>query len=140
MAIGPSYASEPLLGSVIVTTGFGGTKISPTGTTTLLAFTVGKPAILNSVQIVAEGVTTAGNINFWLYDGTTYFLIKQTLVTAITPSASVLAFDSGVLTFGNNGTGYPIPGRALATSVGWTLVCATLNTETFAVYASGGYL
>src|SRR5258708_5381055 len=111
MAIGPNYSNAPLLGGGQVTPALTGTKTVPTNATLRATFAQGAVAtagMLNSVQAVATGVTTAGNLLFWLYDGTTYYLIKEILVTAATPSASVAVFDSGVVTFGPNGAGYPV--------------------------------
>ena len=41
------------------------------------------------VRVVAAGTTTAGVVRIFIYDGAAYFLIKELMVSAVTPSVSV---------------------------------------------------
>ena len=41
------------------------------------------------VRVVAAGATTAGVVRIFIYDGAAYFLIKELMVSAVTPSVSV---------------------------------------------------
>ena len=51
---------------------------------------------IDRVRVTAKGTTTAGVIRLYLSDGTNIRLIKEILVTAITPSASVEVWSAEV--------------------------------------------
>lgn len=112
----------------------------PTNATLLLTLP-SAPNLLASVQVKGSPVvnTTAGQIYFFLYDGTNYYLVKEVVVTAISVAAGTAAFDSGPLTFGYNGAGWPLPDHALAvTGTPWKLYCASNKAEHFFVTAQAG--
>ncbi len=46
-------------------------------------------SIVQSITVCATSTTTAGVIRLYRHNGTTFFLIREILVTAITPSATV---------------------------------------------------
>lgn len=83
------------------------------------------------IQIKATGTTTAGMVRLFLYDGTTYHLIQEVSVTAITPGTNTQSFTSS-LAFGS--------ATPLFIPVGYSLGAATNNAETFRVVAFGGDL
>ncbi len=46
-------------------------------------------SIVQSITVCATSTTTAGVIRLYRHNGTTFFLIREILVTAITPSATI---------------------------------------------------
>ncbi len=82
---------------------------------------------VDMVRVVAAGTTTAGVIRLWLHDGATYYLLKELLVTAITPSTTVAVFEAEW-----------IPTVPLCRPTGWSLRVSTHNAETFKVHAECG--
>ncbi|UFZ05446.1 hypothetical protein LQG66_03780 [Bradyrhizobium ontarionense] len=84
---------------------------------------------VDSLAIIASGITTAGAIRFFLNDGTNKYLRKERLVSAITPSTAISVFEDEV----NFSNGLVLPS-------GWSLMAATHNAEAFKVFAQGGDL
>ena len=82
---------------------------------------------LDYVRVQATGTTTVGVVRLFVYDGSLYFLWKELLVTAITPSTTVEAFS---IEF--------VPTEPLALPTGYSLRASTHNAETFKVFAHGG--
>lgn len=82
------------------------------------------------VEITARGTTTAGVIRLYLNDGTTAFLIREILVTAITPSTSLAVFSAQVL--------FNLDSLILLIPSGYKLQASTHNAENFNVAAYGG--
>ncbi len=66
-------ASQPAHAVTLLTAGASGTKVE-------------------QIECVGTGVTVAGNITVWIFDGTTYWLIYTFLVTVVTPSTTVSPF------------------------------------------------
>jgi hypothetical protein len=95
------------------------------GTNPVDIFTAGSNGSrIDSVFIKATAATTAGQVRLAVYDGA-WRVIKEVVVTAITPSAGTSAFESQVAL-----------GIVLAT--GQKLQANTLNGEGFNVTAFGG--
>jgi len=71
-------------------------RSSVTGTTGLtLCFTPGaNGSRVDTIRVNSTGTTLAGNLNFWVYNGTTSNLLTQTLVTAVTASATAAGFST----------------------------------------------
>jgi hypothetical protein len=68
-------AVQPTHAVLMVTGGTNGTKIE-------------------EIDVVGSGVTVAGNMNIFMYDGVTYWLLDTFLVTVITPSTTVSPYFS----------------------------------------------
>jgi len=98
-----------------------------TGTMVQLVSAGASGSRIDRLRIVASGATTAGAVRFFLNDGTNKYMVKERLVTAITPSTSTAVFEDDV-SF--------VDGLALPT--GWSLMAATNNAEAFKVFAQGG--
>jgi hypothetical protein len=82
---------------------------------------------IDRVVIQATATTTAGVVRLFIYTGSTYFLLSETLVSAITPSATVRAFST-TLVFD----------RGLILPSGYSLRASTHNAESFNVIAIAG--
>lgn len=85
---------------------------------------------IEHVDIVAQATTTAGVVRIYIYDGTTYFLFREYLVTAITPSTTVKAF--------NTTENFSVGSNVLLLPFGYKLSASTNNAESFNVTAFGG--
>lgn len=81
---------------------------------------------VDEISITAAGTSTANVVRIFLYNGSTYFLKEEVLVTATTPSASVPAFTT-TLRYDS----FVIPNA-------WSVRVTTNNTETYHVTAFGG--
>ena len=80
---------------------------------------------VTSVTIKAESTTTAGMIRLFVYNGSTYALLKEFTVDAITPSGTVASYER---TYNPD----------LILHSGWSLRASTNNAEVFNVIALGG--
>ena len=135
----PSFIGNGQFACVQVTTAvtFAGDQPNA-NTVTALTLKAGIQSILLSAQVKGSPVanSTAGQIYIWLYDGTTYYLVKEIVITAITVGAGTAAFDSGAVAFGLNGAGYVIDAKAAATQ--WSVVVGTKNSEHYQVIIQCG--
>jgi hypothetical protein len=85
---------------------------------------------INRINIKASGSqTVAGTIRLFIYDGTTNFLWREVLVTAIIASGSVATFESITNLSGE---------YALILPNNYSLKASTNNAESFNIIAEGG--
>jgi hypothetical protein len=80
---------------------------------------------IDRVHIKASGTTSAGMIRLFKYDGTNTYFYRDILVAAITPSATVQAWE-GDLTL------------SVDLPPNWHLKASTHNSEAFKIFAHGG--
>ena len=123
----PIYVVTPRIGAVSIATA----NANRDGTGTIgTVFTAGSNGSrITKIRIKAAVTTTAGTIRLYIYDGSTYFLWMEILVTAITASAIVAAFEDETY----------LPGeKALVLPSGYSLRASTEKAETFKVIAEGG--
>lgn len=82
---------------------------------------------VDRIRIQATATTTAGMIRLWLFSGTGNAQLRyEELVSAITPSATVAAFNTEIV-FAD-----------LLIPSGWTLYASTEKAEAFNVILHGG--
>ena len=79
---------------------------------------------VDDIEICATATTTAGVIRMFVHDGTNYRLIREILVTAVTPSTTVAAWYTKLSNLG------------IVLKSGWSLRFSTHNAETFNVVAT----
>lgn len=119
MSTSAQYAATPKTAVAQVTTA--NTARDGTGTIATV-FTAGASGSrIDDILITATGTTTAGVVRLFLHNGTTAYLWKEILVSAVTPSTTVSPFSS---TLGS---------QALILQSGWSLRASTHNAETFNV-------
>ena len=124
MAAAPSFAATVKASAVNIATA-DTSRTSPTNVGTV--FTAGASGSrIDEVNIIATGTTTAGVVRLWVYTGSAYYLLSETLVTAITPSTTLAVF-SFISTYNN-----------LMLPSGYSLRATTNNSESFNVIAFGG--
>lgn len=90
-------------------------------------------SLLDFVEAVAIGATTAGVIRLFIHNGSAAFLWRELLVSAITPSVSVAVWSALVDCRGPDGRGRSLP-------AGWSLRAATHIAESFNVHCFGADL
>lgn len=128
MAAAPIFAATPRAAAVAISSA-DTSRTAPASVGTV--FTAGGlGSRIENVVIQATGTTTAGVVRLWLYNGSSYFLLEEVLVTAITPSTSISAFRAT--------RSYALPGNELFLATGWSLRATTNNAEAFVVIANGG--
>lgn len=124
MATAPNFAATPRYGGVSISSA-DTSRTAPTNVGTV--FTAGSSGSrIDEVTITAAGTSTANVVRLFIYTGTTYYLLMEVLIVAITPSASVEAFTT-TLTF-----------NSLVLPSGHSLRATTNNAETYHVSAFGG--
>lgn len=84
-------------------------------------------SLIELIRVIATGTTTAGMVRLFLHDGANARLYTEIPVTAITPSATVEAFEAEY-----------VPTKPLVLPTGWSLRASTHNAEEFVVRATGG--
>jgi hypothetical protein len=88
------YALTPNIGAVQYGTAEAGTR-SGTPTNVATVFTAGANGSRIDLITLTAGVSTSAGIwRLWLFSGSTYYLIKEILVSAITVSATAAAFSA----------------------------------------------
>lgn len=123
----PIFVLKPKIGLVSISTA----NANRDGTGTLGSVITGATdgTRIHKITVKAIGTTTAGMIRLFIYDGVDTRLWKEIPVTAITPSASVEAFESVVELLGE---------RALFLPSTWVLKAGTHNAEAFHIVAEAG--
>lgn len=125
MAATPQFASTVRCALGALSTADTARTGTPTNPVTI--FTAGSSGSrIDEINITATGTTTTGVVRLWIYNGTTYFLFQEILVTPITPSTAIAVFSS-TSTYNN----FMLPS-------GFSLRATTNNTEGFNVTAFGG--
>jgi hypothetical protein len=125
--IDPIFLLTPKVGMVAIATA--NANLDGTGTIGTV-FTAGSNGSrIHKITIKAIVTTTAGMIRIYIYDGAAYKLLKELLVTAITKSATVSAFEYEL---------YLPEEEALILPTGYSLRASTEKAETFNVIAEGG--
>lgn len=90
MASTPAFAATVVVGSGLIT-GADTSLTAPTTTTTIV--TAGSSGTkIEEIVFQGTGTTVASVLNVFRYDGTTYHLIDQVLITAVTSSTTAVAF------------------------------------------------
>lgn len=108
MASAPAFAATPNNGSALASATLDTSLTAPTNVATI--FTAGASGSkVESVTMQGVGTTVAGVVNLFAYDGSTYHLIDQFLVTAVTSSTTALAWQA-IRTYAN-----------LVLKTGWSL-------------------
>lgn len=131
MATAPQFASTPKTAAVAITTA--NTNRDGTGSIGTV-FTAGiNGSKIDKIIICAKSTTSAGNIRFYIHDGTNYFLFKEMPVVGVTPAATVPTF-SAVL---SQEIDVVLP---LILPTGYSLRASTEKAEPFNIIAIGGDL
>ena len=117
-----AYASVPATAMVQISTA--NTNRDGTGTigTLITAPTAGTR--VDDIEICAAGTTTAGVVRMFVHDGTNYRLMREILVTGLTPSTTVAAWYT------------KLANQAIILKSGWSLRFSTNNAETFNIVAT----
>jgi hypothetical protein len=124
MASTPNFAATPRCSSVSISTA-DTSRTAPTNVGTL--FTAGASGSrIDEIDITATGTSTSNIVRIFIYNGTTYFLLQEITITAITPSASVASFTTAI-TF-----------NSLVIPSGSSVRVTTNNAESYDVTAFGG--
>ena len=100
-----------------------------TGTVVTIATGTANGKRVHRITVKAVGSTTAGMVRLYIYNGTNTRMWKEVPVTAITPSATLIAFESVIELFGE---------LALHLPNTYELRASTHNAETFNILAEGG--
>jgi hypothetical protein len=124
MATSPNFAATPRVSAVAISTA-DTSRTAPTNVGTV--FTAGSSGSrIDEINVVATGATTANVVRLFLYDGTTYFLLQEVLVAALTPTV-----NAPVVTYISTYSNLMLPN-------GWSLTATTNNAENYVVMAFGG--
>ena len=122
----PRYTSDLLLGLVKISAAET-SLTAPTSTGTVYAVPTEQGAVIDQYIVKAEGATTSGMVRIFLKRSTTFYLLDEIDVTAITPGATIQAFESIVT-----------PTEPIRLEASDELHAATHNAENFVVIAIGG--
>jgi hypothetical protein len=118
MATAPQYAATPRTAAVTISTA--NTGRDGTGTIGDVITAVAAGTRIDDLYITAAGATTAGVVRMFLKQSSTYKLVQEFIVTAVTPSTTVPVWTA----FVNN------LGIILADAT-WSLSFSTNNAESF---------
>lgn len=128
MATAPAFAATPRTAVVQVTAA--NTARDGTGTIATL-FTAGASGSrVERIRICGTGTHTAGVVRLFIHDGSNARLIKEVMVTAITPSVSVEVYSADADFSG--------PDQVLVLPTGYSIRASTHIAETFNLFAFGG--
>ena len=126
MASSPSFVATPKLGIALVSTA--NANRDGTGTIETVFSAGANGSRIERVVVEARSTTTAGMIRLFLHNGTTAFLWREVVVSAVTPSATVKTFREEIAV------------EDLVLQTGYSLRASTHNAENFNLIAFGGDL
>lgn len=130
MSTSANYVAVPNCGIAQISTA--NTNRDGTGTIGTV-FTAGASGSrIDAIDLKATGTTTAGMIRLFIHNGTTAYLLTEVPVLAITPSATLPAWEAQL----NTNTMTQVLPVILPT--GYSLRVSTEKAETFNVIALGG--
>lgn len=92
----PIFPLSPVIGIATLTTATAVTsRANITGTTGLVQLTATSTngTRVDAITITGKATTVASIVDVWIYNGTTSFLFDEILVTAVTASTTVAAFN-----------------------------------------------
>lgn len=93
MATTPSFFATPNTGVAQAPATNDSSLTAPTHVATL--FTAGSNGSqVNEIDVVGVGTTVAGRLNVFLVRSSTYYLVYQFLITAVTPGTTQLVYSS----------------------------------------------
>ena len=99
MATSPQFAATPKASAAVLAATADTSRTAPTTVGTV--FTAGASGSrIDEVWITAVAASTANQVRLFLFNGTTYYLLREVSITATTPSATVSAFTTTI--FFNN--------------------------------------
>lgn len=94
MATSAQYTAIPKIGAATMTTG-DTSRTSPTNVSTV--FTAGSSGSrIDKLILTATGNTVATMARWWIHTGSTYYLLAEVPVSAITPSNTVSSFTTNL--------------------------------------------
>ena len=131
MAASPAFVATPKVGIMAISTA--NTNRDGTGTIGTVLSAGASGSRIENVNIKATGTTTAGMVRLFIHDGSTAHLLIEIPVIAITPAATLPAFQATVSA--QNSDVFP-----LIIPTGYSLRASTNNAESFNVIAQGGDL
>jgi hypothetical protein len=124
MATAPNFAATPRVGAIGISSAET-SRTTPTNVGTV--FTAGASGSrIDEINVVATGTTTANVVRLFLFDGTTYFLLQEVLIAALTPSVT-----APIVTYISTYSNLMLPNT-------WSLRATTNNAEAYRVIAFGG--
>lgn len=127
----PAYAAKPKIWGASVSAANTNRDGSGTVVTLIAAQTSDGPGRkIERICAKARVTTTAGQIRFYLHDGTSYFNWKELAVEAVTASAATPAWEGEI--------DCSAPDKILYLPAGWSLRMVSHVAEAFDVTAIGG--
>lgn len=130
MSSTPQFTATPKLGQAQLSTA--NTNRDGTGTIATV-FTAGVAGSrIDAIALKAAVATTAGMVRLFIHDGTNTRLLTELPVVAVTPSATVPAWESQL---NSNSMSQVLP---IILPSGHSLRAATNNAEAINILASGG--
>lgn len=128
MATTPAFATTPRVAAVNIATA--NTNRDGTGTIGTLITGVAAGTRITEIVVKAVGVTTAGMVRVFLYDGTTYYLFDEISVAAVASPGASTQTTRVSTTYTN----------LVLPSASWSVRVSTHNAESINVTALGADL
>lgn len=132
MAASAQFAATVRAGLVAISTA--NTALDGTGTVGTVLTAGASGTRIDRISIKAKNTTSAGMIRLFLHDGSAYHLWREVSVAAITPSATVAAYEASMSSNNAMDIGY-LP---LTIPTGYSLRASTEKAEPFEIAAFGG--
>jgi hypothetical protein len=131
MATSAQYAATPKVGAALLTTA--DTSLTAPSTVGTLITAGASGTRIDYIEVMGVANTSAGLVNLFLYDGSTYHLWQQIPVIALTVGTTTPSYSA---TISSNGNANVMP---LCIPSGWSLRATTTTAQTgVKVIAYGG--
>jgi len=123
----PIFTLTPVITAEVISTA--NTNRNGTGTIVNLITGSENGTRIHKITINALGSTTAGAVRLFINTGTNVRMLKEIMVSAITPSSTVSVWTYTWTLFGE---------QAIILPQNYILGCSTNNAESFSVIVEGG--
>lgn len=135
MALNAQYASTPVISGVVLAATADTSLTNPVTAVGTVITGAASGTRLSKITVKAVGTTAAGVVRFFIYNGTTYYLIHELLIPVVTSSSTANAY-SAILAETTNIDLLPI----VLPSGSYSLRATTSVAQSFVVTAFGASL
>jgi hypothetical protein len=105
MSIDPAFFATPTLQTAVISaTAYAGSRTAPTGLTSIYTAedsdTNDKATAIRRIDFKSLGTSVAGQLELWLYDGTTYSLLPtygMPTIVAVTGSTTLAPWEASLI-------------------------------------------
>ncbi len=135
MALNAQYASTPVISGIVLAATADTSLTNPTTSVGTVMTGAASGTRISKIAVKGAATTASGVVRLFIYNGTTYYLIKELLIPVVTSSNASIAYES-ILSESTTIDLLPI----VLPSASYSLRATTSIAQSFIVTAMGANL